>query len=52
MRISDLSRASGVTIPTIKFYLREGLLPSGDRTARNQATYEAAHVRRLQRLGL
>ena len=47
MRISDLSRASGVTIPTIKFYLREGLLPSGDRTARNQATYEAAHVRRL-----
>jgi DNA-binding transcriptional MerR regulator len=47
MRISDLSRESGVPIPTIKFYLREGLLPTGERTARNQAAYDAAHVRRL-----
>ena len=47
MRISDLSRESGVPIPTIKFYLREGLLPAGDRTARNQAAYRTAHVRRL-----
>ena len=47
MRISDLSRTSGVPIPTIKFYRREGLLAAGERTARNQATYEAAHVRRL-----
>lgn len=47
MRISDLSRESGVPIPTLKFYLREGLLPPGERTARNQATYDAAHLRRL-----
>lgn len=47
MRISDLSRASGVPIPTIKFYLRDGLLAPGDRTARNQAAYDAAHLRRL-----
>jgi len=47
MRISDLSRLSGVTIPTIKFYLREGLLPAGHRTAPNQATYDQAHLRRL-----
>jgi DNA-binding transcriptional MerR regulator len=47
MRISDLSRESGVPIPTLKFYLREGLLPAGARTAPNQATYGAIHLRRL-----
>jgi DNA-binding transcriptional MerR regulator len=47
MRISDLSRESGVPIPTIKYYLREGLLPAGERTSRNQATYDATHLRRL-----
>lgn len=48
MRISELSRASGVPIPTIKFYLREGLLPSGRRTAPNQASYGEDHLRRLR----
>jgi DNA-binding transcriptional MerR regulator len=47
MRISDLSRESGVPIPTVKFYLREGLLPPGQRTARNQATYDERHLGRL-----
>ena len=46
MRISELSRASGVPIPTIKFYLREGLLPSGQRSAPNQASYGEEHLRR------
>ena len=48
MRISDLSRSSGVPIPTVKFYLREGLLHPGERTAPNHASYDASHVRRLQ----
>ena len=48
MRISELSRASGVPIPTIKYYLREGILPPGRRTATNQATYDSGHVRRLR----
>ena len=48
MRISELSRASGVPIPTIKFYLREGLLPAGRLTASNQATYHAEHARTLR----
>lgn len=47
MRISDVSRESGVPIPTVKFYLREGLLPPGISTARNQATYDEGHLRRL-----
>lgn len=48
MRIADLSRETGVSIPTIKYYLREGLLPQGVRTSRNQAQYDQQHVRRLR----
>ncbi|RIV40268.1 MerR family transcriptional regulator [Micromonospora radicis] len=47
MRISDLSRRTGVPVATIKFYLREGLLPPGRPTGRNQAQYGEAHCRRL-----
>jgi DNA-binding transcriptional MerR regulator len=48
MRISELSKASGVPIPTIKFYLREGLLPQGRLVAANQAEYVDDHLRRLR----
>lgn len=48
MRIAELSRAAGVPVPTIKFYLREGVLPAGERTGRNQASYDETHVRRLR----
>ncbi|MBG0828710.1 MerR family transcriptional regulator [Planomonospora sp. ID67723] len=48
MRISQLSAASGVPIPTIKYYLREGLLPAGEQTSATRAEYGARHVRRLR----
>ena len=48
MRISELGRRSGLSVPTIKFYIREGLLPPGRRTARNQSRYGEAHVERLR----
>lgn len=48
MRISELSRVSGIPVPTIKYYLREGLLPEGARTAATQADYGGHHVRRLR----
>ncbi|MGM1062904.1 MerR family transcriptional regulator [Saccharothrix sp. Mg75] len=48
MRIAELSRRTGVSVPTIKFYLREGLLAPGACTARNQARYDEAHERRLR----
>lgn len=48
MRISELSRQSGVSVPTIKFYLREGLLPAGLSTGRNQADYSDRHLRRIR----
>ncbi|GAA4907970.1 MerR-like DNA binding protein [Actinomycetospora succinea] len=48
MRIGDLSRETGVSVASIKYYLREGLLPPGERTSPNQARYDAAHARRLR----
>jgi DNA-binding transcriptional MerR regulator len=48
VRIAELSRRSGTSIPSIKFYLREGLLPAGTATGRNQAEYDNSHVRRLR----
>ncbi|WP_158885974.1 MerR family transcriptional regulator [Amycolatopsis anabasis] len=47
MRMAELSRESGVPVATIKYYLREGLLPPGERTGPNQARYGREHVRRL-----
>ncbi|MEU9829814.1 MerR family transcriptional regulator [Micromonospora chersina] len=48
MRISDLAKISGTPVPTIKFYVREGLLPPGRPTGRNQAEYGEAHITRLR----
>lgn len=48
MRIAELSRATGVPVPTIKYYVREGLLPPGELTSPNQAQYDQGHVRRLK----
>lgn len=46
--MAELSRETGLPVPTIKFYLREGLLTPGERTSPNQARYSAEHVRRLR----
>ncbi|MGW4892628.1 MerR family transcriptional regulator [Kitasatospora sp. NPDC004240] len=48
MRIGELSNRTGVPVPTIKYYLREGLLPAGELTSPNQAQYGETHVRRLK----
>ena len=48
MKVSELSAESGVSVATIKFYLREGLLHAGLQTAANQADYDDGHVRRLR----
>ena len=48
MRIAELSRQSGIPVPTIKYYLREGLLPPGELTSPNQASYGEAHLHRLR----
>lgn len=48
MRISALSEASGVPVATIKYWLREHLVPPGTPTAPNQAVYDERHLRRLR----
>lgn len=48
MLMSELSRRSGVPVATIKYYLREGLLPSGAPTAATRADYDETHLRRLR----
>jgi DNA-binding transcriptional MerR regulator len=48
MRISELSAAADVPVATIKYYLREKLLPEGERTSATQAVYGPAHVERLR----
>ncbi len=48
MRISQLSDATGVPIPTIKYYLREGLLPPGEQVSATRSVYGQSHVRRLR----
>ncbi|MEO1055743.1 MAG: MerR family transcriptional regulator [Actinomycetota bacterium] len=47
MRMAELSRQSGVPTATIKYYLRERLLPGGETTAPNQAQYGREHLDRL-----
>ena len=39
MRISEVSKITGVSLPTIHYYVREGLLFPSIKTARNMAYY-------------
>lgn len=48
MLMSELSSRSGVPVATIKYYLREGLLPPGAATSATRAEYGATHLRRLR----
>ena len=48
MRIGELAEASGVPVPTIKHYLREGLLPEPVKTSRNMAYYPPEFVDRIR----
>jgi DNA-binding transcriptional MerR regulator len=48
MLMAELSRSSDVPVATIKYYLREGLLPQGTATSATRAEYGEAHLRRLR----
>lgn len=47
MKIGELAQAIGTDIQTIRFYEREGLLPSPARTAGNYRDYADEHAKRL-----
>jgi len=48
MKMAELERRSGVGRETIRFYIREGLLPEPERRARNVAVYGDVHAQRLK----
>ena len=57
MKIGEVARAAGVSIDTVRFYERRGVLPVPPRTPSGYRTYTPATVqritlaRRLQQLG-
>jgi DNA-binding transcriptional MerR regulator len=48
LRIGELARRSGVPIPTLKFYLREGLIAPAHKTGRTMAWYHPSVVARIR----
>jgi DNA-binding transcriptional MerR regulator len=48
LSVSQLAAQTRVSIPHIKFYLREGILASGNLEAKKRAFYDERHVRRLR----
>ncbi len=48
MLLSQLSAETGVSIPTLKFYLRTGLVPPGEAVNATTSRYAAAHVERVR----
>jgi DNA-binding transcriptional MerR regulator len=47
MKISDLSRATGVDVETIRYYEKAGLLPAPAREANGYRSYGDPHLERL-----
>lgn len=48
MRISELSERSGIPVATVKYYIREGMLPRGVVTSATRAEYDDDHLARLK----
>ena len=48
MRMSELSTTADLPVATVKYYLREGLLPPGRPLAPTRADYDDRHVARLR----
>ncbi|MCC9204567.1 MerR family transcriptional regulator [Arthrobacter sp. zg-Y769] len=48
MQISELVQRADVPLATVKFYIREGLLPAGRATSATRADYDENHLARLR----
>jgi len=48
LKISQLAQRAGVGIPTVKHYVREGLLPRPMKTSRNMAYYSADDIDKIR----
>ena len=49
-RIDELAQRAGLTVDTIRYYSREGLLQAPVKQGRNRL-YDQAHLDRLERIG-
>ncbi len=47
MKIGELSAQTGLTVETIRYYEKQGLIPEPARTASNYRTYSVEHLERL-----
>ena len=47
MKIGELANSTGTPVDTVRYYEREGLLPTPSRSASNYRQFGAAHVERL-----
>lgn len=48
MKISEVSAQSGARVSAVKFYIREHLVPEGERRGPNQTEYGESHVQRVR----
>ena len=48
-RIDELAQRAGVAVDTIRYYQREGLLPTGERCGRSMR-FGPRHLERLERI--
>ncbi|HKJ35573.1 MAG TPA: MerR family transcriptional regulator [Solirubrobacterales bacterium] len=48
LKISELASEADVPVATVRHYLREGLLPEGEKTSRNMAYYPPELVERIR----
>ncbi|GAA5205408.1 MerR family transcriptional regulator [Microbacterium kyungheense] len=48
MKMSELSERSGVPVATVKFYIREGMLPRGEAVSATRSEYGEDHLARLR----
>jgi DNA-binding transcriptional MerR regulator len=47
VRVSELAKQTGVSVATVKYYIREGMLAPGDPAGPRRATYDNSHVQRI-----
>lgn len=48
MRIGELAKRAGVSVQTVRYYERRGLLPEPDRTRSGYRAYDAGDLQRLE----
>jgi DNA-binding transcriptional MerR regulator len=48
LKIGELAKLTGSQVETVRYYEREGLLPSPDRSEGNYRLYGTAHIEHLE----